>query len=372
MEIIRISEFSAKNYFCPSINIAVQAVCLCGAGPQTDQLAVAGSPPASLASPPAPLALLLATATGPLPLLPLAPAAPLRTKRKPQSSSSRQRFRGRGRDSAEAGAGPGTEAERGRITAGRRPGSGREAAAPAPNFLLEDFFGHPAPPALGPLLAPRLPLGIPNDLSSSRSLLEAVRTQTSALTGAQALGVTRESLARPAARRGHLQPAQRAEGRERPEVEVEVPRREAAPAPRRKAELRKRKKVGGGRGGRAGGRGRAQVANLHSYRVTNEDGSITWGYENDDGSFKAETIGVDCVTRGKYGYTDPEGEVREYSYTSGNRCDPETRQQAEQGDTKASNGRGSYDYNKNKFVMADGRHVTVVVNPKNRARGRRY
>jgi hypothetical protein len=30
-------------------------------------------------------------------------------------------------------------------------------------------------------------------------------------------------------------------------------------------------------------------------------------------------------------------------------------QQAEQADTKAATGRGSYDYNKNKFVMADGR-----------------
>ena len=52
------------------------------------------------------------------------------------------------------------------------------------------------------------------------------------------------------------------------------------------------------------------MANIHSYRVTNEDGSITWGYENADGSFKEETIGVDCVTHGKYGYIDPNGEVR--------------------------------------------------------------
>ena len=59
------------------------------------------------------------------------------------------------------------------------------------------------------------------------------------------------------------------------------------------------------------GRKRGRVANIHSYRVTNEDGSITWGYENEDGSFKEETIGVDCVTHGKYGYIDPTGEVRE-------------------------------------------------------------
>ena len=46
------------------------------------------------------------------------------------------------------------------------------------------------------------------------------------------------------------------------------------------------------------------------YRFENEDGGITWGYENEDGSFKEETIGVDCVTHGKYGYIDPTGEVR--------------------------------------------------------------
>lgn len=28
------------------------------------------------------------------------------------------------------------------------------------------------------------------------------------------------------------------------------------------------------------------------------DGSITWGYESEDGSFKEETLGADCVVRG--------------------------------------------------------------------------
>lgn len=36
---------------------------------------------------------------------------------------------------------------------------------------------------------------------------------------------------------------------------------------------------------------------LRKYREEHEDGSITWGYENDDGSFKEEIIGIDCVTR---------------------------------------------------------------------------
>ena len=40
-----------------------------------------------------------------------------------------------------------------------------------------------------------------------------------------------------------------------------------------------------------------------------------------DGSFREETRGTDCITRGKYGYIDPEGVKREYSYTSGLPCE---------------------------------------------------
>lgn len=40
---------------------------------------------------------------------------------------------------------------------------------------------------------------------------------------------------------------------------------------------------------------------LRKYREENPDGSIVWGFENDDGSFKEETIGIDCITRGIYG-----------------------------------------------------------------------
>lgn len=36
---------------------------------------------------------------------------------------------------------------------------------------------------------------------------------------------------------------------------------------------------------------------LRKYREEHEDGTITWGFENDDGSFKEESIGIDCVTR---------------------------------------------------------------------------
>jgi len=36
---------------------------------------------------------------------------------------------------------------------------------------------------------------------------------------------------------------------------------------------------------------------IRKWREENEDGSITWGYENDDGSFKEELIGTDCITK---------------------------------------------------------------------------
>ena len=35
------------------------------------------------------------------------------------------------------------------------------------------------------------------------------------------------------------------------------------------------------------------------YTMYNDDGSITWGYQSEDGSFKEETVGIDCVTRGR-------------------------------------------------------------------------
>lgn len=77
---------------------------------------------------------------------------------------------------------------------------------------------------------------------------------------------------------------------------------------------------------------------LRKYRVDNEDGSITWGFENEDGTFKEETLGTDCIIRGKYGYVDPEGVKREYSYEAGNKCDepeeeelPELPPQQQQG-----------------------------------------
>lgn len=87
---------------------------------------------------------------------------------------------------------------------------------------------------------------------------------------------------------------------------------------------------------------------LRKYRDENEDGSITWGFENDDGSFKEETIGVDCVTRGRYGYVDPDGLKREYNYETGILCDKNRNKQEDEDE------RGYVDYQENKAVLPNG------------------
>ena len=46
----------------------------------------------------------------------------------------------------------------------------------------------------------------------------------------------------------------------------------------------------------------------------NIDGSYTYGYEAADGTYKLETRFVDGRVKGKYGYIDPEGNLREASY----------------------------------------------------------
>lgn len=63
------------------------------------------------------------------------------------------------------------------------------------------------------------------------------------------------------------------------------------------------------------------IGTLERYSHKNEDGSFTFGYVGADGSFREETRGVDCITRGKYGYIDPDGVKREYTYTSGLPCE---------------------------------------------------
>merc|ERR1712051_1081873 len=79
---------------------------------------------------------------------------------------------------------------------------------------------------------------------------------------------------------------------------------------------------------------RVKVLDRYSHR--NNDGSFTWGYQSADGSFKEETIGVDCITIGRYGYIDPLGEVREFTYQSGIECDPITKQPVDEESRKGA------------------------------------
>merc|ERR1712062_870017 len=46
----------------------------------------------------------------------------------------------------------------------------------------------------------------------------------------------------------------------------------------------------------------------------NIDGSYTYGYEAADGTYKLETRYTDGRVKGKYGYVDPDGNLREASY----------------------------------------------------------
>ncbi|XP_072938618.1 uncharacterized protein [Epargyreus clarus] len=77
------------------------------------------------------------------------------------------------------------------------------------------------------------------------------------------------------------------------------------------------------------------VQTIRNYNKVNDDGSFTFGYEAADGSFKEETRGTDCVVRGKYGYVDPDGNKREFTYVSGNPCDPNKQNEDEEPDAPA-------------------------------------
>lgn len=107
---------------------------------------------------------------------------------------------------------------------------------------------------------------------------------------------------------------------------------------------------------------------LRKYREENEDGTITWGFENDDGSFKEEIIGNNCVTRGRYGYIDPDGVKREYNYETGNQCDPNKRDTEEsqeynqdpEGQSASLQDNGAYiDYQENQMVLPNGQRIDL-------------
>ena len=79
--------------------------------------------------------------------------------------------------------------------------------------------------------------------------------------------------------------------------------------------------LGGKRSLEMEGQRLTQSKTTERYSHMNDDGSFTFGYVAEDGSFREETRGVDCITRGKYGYIDPEGKRREFTYVSGLPCD---------------------------------------------------
>ncbi|GAB0094989.1 uncharacterized protein DMENIID0001_103150 [Sergentomyia squamirostris] len=111
------------------------------------------------------------------------------------------------------------------------------------------------------------------------------------------------------------------------------------------------------------GREKKPVAQiLRKYREEHEDGTITWGFENDDGSYKEETIGIDCITRGRYGYIDPDGEKREYNYETGIQCDPNKRDEESEEDDLG----GYVDYQENKAVLPNG--VKIDLGAKNKSK----
>ncbi|XP_018361917.1 PREDICTED: ras-interacting protein RIP3-like isoform X2 [Trachymyrmex cornetzi] len=103
-------------------------------------------------------------------------------------------------------------------------------------------------------------------------------------------------------------------------VAVYQPRTRALPSPRSKDALHGSKPP--------------PVQTIRNYNKVNDDGSFTFGYEAADGSFKEETRGTDCVVRGKYGYIDPDGNKREFTYVSGNPCDPNAPKDEEEEEEK--------------------------------------
>merc|ERR1711962_525749 len=56
------------------------------------------------------------------------------------------------------------------------------------------------------------------------------------------------------------------------------------------------------------------VSILRDIDSQNRDGSYAYGFENADGTYRIETRLVDGQVRGKYGYYDPEGKLREATY----------------------------------------------------------
>jgi len=61
-----------------------------------------------------------------------------------------------------------------------------------------------------------------------------------------------------------------------------------------------------------------QVPILKQINKVNDDGSYTFGYEAADGTFKVETRDARGNINGRYGFVDPEGNLKVVDYTAGN------------------------------------------------------
>ncbi|ODM94861.1 hypothetical protein Ocin01_11822 [Orchesella cincta] len=64
----------------------------------------------------------------------------------------------------------------------------------------------------------------------------------------------------------------------------------------------------------------------------NDDGSYTFGYEADDGSFRVETRTKDGLVKGKYGFVDANGKLKVTEYTAGEKSEEPERTESGESD----------------------------------------
>ena len=165
-----------------------------------------------------------------------------------------------------------------------------------------------------PVFAPKfnnpIPYAVSNDISTDDLYDQsAIFEDLLAKTGAQSVGVTRDvaraveekvenevvvnrqeharQISRPRAR--GRSSGRREQHRKSPEQlvvqeeeEHQFPVKVPLPPRRKKSNFAKKKKKKHGK--------KSKVGTIESYRFKNEDGSITWGYHNDDGSFKVSFL----------------------------------------------------------------------------------
>lgn len=82
-------------------------------------------------------------------------------------------------------------------------------------------------------------------------------------------------------------------------------------------------------------------------------------------------IKLSCIfRRGRYGYIDPDGNKREYSYETGNQCDPNKRDQSDEGQFDEA---GAYvDYQENAMILPNGDRISLNSIGKNKSKRPAY